>query len=108
MSLTFRQAEMLRFIDRYQRDNRGVSPSYQEMSDFMGISAKSGVARIIDALVERGFITRIKHRHRSIEILKMPDDREVAPPIKSTALQSGNRCPHCDGVISIPFRGTIS
>ncbi len=108
MSLTHRQAEMLRFIDRYQRETRGVSPSYQEMRVFMGLSAKSGVARIIDALVERGFITRIKHRNRSIKILRMPDDREVEPPIKSTAPRSGNRCPHCDGVISIPFRGNIS
>lgn len=109
MSLTHQQASLLRFIDGYQKANGGASPSYQEMAGSLGLSAKSGAYRLMMGLIERGFVRRdLGRRARCIEIIKMPDASEVAAPLKTTSIQAGNRCPHCDGVISIPFRGTIS
>lgn len=63
--LTRRQRECLAFIDDYDREH-GVTPSYDEMKDHLGLASKSGVARIVNALVERGHITKLENRARSI------------------------------------------
>ncbi|MEM9198113.1 MAG: transcriptional repressor LexA [Pseudomonadota bacterium] len=70
--LTKKQFDLLRFIhDRIQRD--GVSPSFDEMKTALDLRSKSGIHRLISALEERGFIRRLAHRARAIEILKMPE-----------------------------------
>lgn len=67
MSLTRKQAELLDFIiGRIDAD--GIAPSFEEMKEALGLSSKSGVHRLIDALVERGHIRRIPNRARSIEL----------------------------------------
>lgn len=105
MSLTHKQATLLRFIARYHADSGGVSPSYDNMRSALALRSKSGVSRLLTALNERGYITRLPNRARSIEILRMPDQ---APLPKVSSVQSGNHCPHCNGIISIPFRGEVS
>lgn len=63
--LTRRQRDCLNYIEaRYQTD--GVPPSFQEMMEHLGLHSKSGVARIINALEERGAISRLKNRARAI------------------------------------------
>jgi repressor LexA len=70
--LTRKQLELLEFINkRVQRD--GVSPSFDEMKDALDLRSKSGIHRLITALEERGFIRRLAHRARAIEIVKMPE-----------------------------------
>ncbi|MEL6232767.1 MAG: transcriptional repressor LexA [Pseudomonadota bacterium] len=70
--LTKKQFDLLRFIhDRIQRD--GVSPSFDEMKTALDLRSKSGIHRLISALEERGFIRRLAHRARAIEVLKMPE-----------------------------------
>ena len=70
--LTRKQLDLLRFIhDRVQRD--GVSPSFDEMKEALDLRSKSGIHRLITALEERGFIRRLAHRARAIEILRLPD-----------------------------------
>lgn len=70
--LTRKQRDLLEFIHkRVQRD--GVPPSFDEMKDELSLSSKSGIHRLITALEERGFIKRLAHRARAIEIVKMPD-----------------------------------
>lgn len=108
MSLTHKQAELLRYIAGYQKASGGVSPSFEEMAFVLSLRSKSGISRLLEGLDERGYIRHRKFRARHIEILRMPDASEVAAPLKTTTIQAGNRCPHCDGVVSIPFRGTIS
>lgn len=70
--LTKKQLDLLTFIHtRVQRD--GVSPSFDEMKIALNLRSKSGIHRLITALEERGFIRRLAHRARAIEIVKMPD-----------------------------------
>lgn len=69
--LTKKQLELLTFIDqRVARD--GVPPSFDEMKEALGLRSKSGIHRLITALEERGFIRRLAHRARAIEIVKRP------------------------------------
>jgi repressor LexA len=70
--LTPRQSTLLHFIKDYQQKNRGVSPSYTEMMKHMNLASKSGINRLLEALEERGFITRIPARARAITIVRMP------------------------------------
>jgi len=70
--LTRKQLELLNFINkRVQRD--GVPPSFDEMKEALSLRSKSGIHRLITALEERGFIRRLAHRARAIEIVKLPD-----------------------------------
>lgn len=70
--LTRKQLELLEFINkRVQRD--GVPPSFDEMKEALDLRSKSGIHRLITALEERGFIRRLAHRARAIEIVKLPD-----------------------------------
>ncbi len=70
--LTRKQSELLEFIHkRVQAD--GVPPSFDEMKEALSLRSKSGIHRLITALEERGFIRRLAHRARAIEIVKIPD-----------------------------------
>ena len=50
----------------------GVAPSYEEMKEALDLRSKSGIHRLINALEERGFIRRLPHRARAIEVTKLP------------------------------------
>ena len=70
--LTRKQLDLLEFIHkRMQAD--GVPPSFDEMKDALDLRSKSGIHRLITALEERGFIRRLAHRARALEIVKLPD-----------------------------------
>lgn len=70
--LTRKQMDLLEFIHkRMQKD--GVPPSFDEMKDALDLRSKSGIHRLITALEERGFIRRLAHRARAIEIVRLPD-----------------------------------
>jgi len=70
--LTRKQLELLDFIKtRTERD--GVPPSFDEMKDALNLRSKSGIHRLITALEERGFIRRLAHRARALEIIKLPE-----------------------------------
>lgn len=69
--LTKKQLDLLNFIHtRVQRD--GVPPSFDEMKEALDLRSKSGIHRLITALEERGFIRRLAHRARALEIVKFP------------------------------------
>jgi len=73
--LTKKQLDLLKFIHaRVQRD--GVPPSFDEMKDALDLRSKSGIHRLITALEERGFIQRLAHRARALEIIKLPEAME--------------------------------
>lgn len=74
--LTKKQLDLLEFIQkRVQRD--GVPPSFDEMKEALDLRSKSGIHRLITALEERGFIRRLAHRARALEIVKLPDALQV-------------------------------
>lgn len=71
--LTRKQFELLMFIhQRIQRD--GVSPSFDEMKEALGLRSKSGIHRLVTALEERGFIRRLPHRARAVEVVRLPEN----------------------------------
>jgi len=75
--LTRKQLDLLKFIqERMARD--GVPPSFDEMKDALNLRSKSGIHRLITALEERGFIHRLAHRARAIEIIKLPESLQPA------------------------------
>lgn len=70
--LTKKQLDLLKFIDtRMARD--GVPPSFEEMKEALDLRSKSGIHRLITALEERGFIRRLPHKARALEIVKRPE-----------------------------------
>jgi repressor LexA len=75
--LTQKQKELLLFIHERMQDE-GVPPSFDEMKDALDLKSKSGIHRLITALVERGFIRRLPHRARAIEVIKLPESSEAA------------------------------
>lgn len=76
--LTRKQYDLLTFIhQRTQRD--GVSPSFDEMKEALDLRSKSGIHRLITALEERGFIRRLAHRARAIEVVKLPENMAERP-----------------------------
>ena len=67
--LTPQQSRLLAFITRYQRENDGVSPSFAEMCDGIGITSKSGIHRLLVSLETRGFVERLPYRDRAIRVI---------------------------------------
>jgi repressor LexA len=67
--LTRKQYELLVFINRRLSDG-GVSPSFEEMKEALGLKSKSGIHRLISGLEERGFIRRLPHRARALEVVR--------------------------------------
>lgn len=120
--LTRKQNQLLLFIqDRLEES--GVSPSFEEMKDALGLKSKSGVHRLISALEERGFIRRLPHRARALEILKLPSEAAASRPAASAAdttnvvtanfarprpLPSSTATGGGDGMVEIPLHGSIA
>ena len=70
--LTKKQKNLLVFINKKIRST-GISPSYDEMRSSLNLKSKSGIHRLISALEERGFIRRLAHKARALEVLKLPE-----------------------------------
>lgn len=79
--LTKKQHELLMFIHERIRET-GVSPSFDEMKEALDLASKSGIHRLITALEERGFIRRLAHRARALEVVKLPEQATTAAPAK--------------------------
>ena len=75
--LTRKQHQLLLFIHQHLGEH-GVSPSFDEMKNALGLRSKSGIHRLITALDERGFIRRLAHRARAVEILRLPENLRTA------------------------------
>ncbi|MCZ4254821.1 transcriptional repressor LexA [Sulfitobacter sp. PR48] len=88
--LTKKQLDLLAFIQkRVQRD--GVPPSFDEMKIALDLRSKSGIHRLITALEERGFIRRLAHRARALEIVKLPESLGGAPSGFTPRVIEGDR-----------------
>ena len=79
--LTRKQHELLMFIHERIKES-GVSPSFDEMKEALDLASKSGIHRLITALEERGFIRRLAHRARALEVVKLPQQATTAAPPK--------------------------
>lgn len=94
--LTKKQSELLMFINERLKES-GVSPSFDEMKEALNLKSKSGIHRLITALEERGFIKRLPHRARALDVVKLPENmqsslgvssRSDLPPVASNDDQS--------------------
>ena len=109
--LTEKQKDLLLFIHARMQE-RGVPPSFDEMKDALDLRSKSGIHRLITALVERGFIRRLPHRARAIEVIKLPDNQTggqtgVQNGGQNVAPNAGQHAGHASGasIASMPQRG---
>lgn len=102
--LTRKQHELLLYIDA-RLSETGISPSFEEMKEALDLKSKSGVHRLISALVERGFIRRLPNRARALEVLKTPEAK--APAVAENAPVAPPRAAN-DDVIDIPLHGRIA
>jgi repressor LexA len=115
--LTSKQKELLLFIHRKIRET-GVSPSFDEMKEALDLASKSGIHRLITALEERGFIRRLAHRARALEVLKLPDSATPAAPARGRAafkpslvsgpIRAGSEQAEAMGGPDIPILGKIA
>ncbi|MDG5494677.1 transcriptional repressor LexA [Niveispirillum sp. BGYR6] len=103
--LTRKQQELLIFINEKLNEG-GVSPSFDEMKDALGLKSKSGIHRLITGLEERGFIRRLPHRARALEVLRLPE-----PPVpraaKAAAAPVAAESKFKPNVIRGDFRGAL-
>ncbi len=83
--LTRKQFELLMFINKRLTET-GVSPSFEEMKEALSLKSKSGIHRLITGLEERGFIRRLAHRARALEVVRLPE--ETAVPARPRAAAS--------------------
>lgn len=82
--LTRKQHELLMFIHERIKES-GVSPSFDEMKEALDLASKSGIHRLITALEERGFLRRLPHRARALEVVKLPQQATPTAPPKGRA-----------------------
>ena len=77
--LTRKQHELLMFIHERLKET-GVSPSFDEMKEALDLASKSGIHRLITALEERGFLRRLPHRARALEVVRLPEQATTTAP----------------------------
>ena len=107
--LTKKQRDLLLFIhERLSEDD--IPPSFEEMKDALGLKSKSGIHRLISGLEERGYIERLPHRARALEIKKLPegmksgnDNDNIGDAV--TAAYAGGNLP---GFEQVPLYGKIA
>lgn len=114
--LTKKQLDLLEFIHkRVQAD--GVPPSFEEMKDALDLRSKSGIHRLITALEERGFIRRLAHRARALEIVKLPESLGGEAGVgfqprvidgDGPAEQAANMEPIAISAVDLPLMGRIA
>jgi len=109
--LTKKQKNLLLYINKKLRST-GVSPSYEEMKNSLNLKSKSGIHRLISALEERGFIKRLAHKARALEVLKLPETASAndiyntfSPSVIRGGLDSEN---NKKNVNDIPVLGKIA
>ncbi len=121
--LTRKQYELLLFINQRIKET-GVSPSFDEMKEALDLRSKSGIHRLITALEERGFIRRLAHRARALEVVRLPETSSQTPPrpkgFSPSVIEGGSRwrpdesneppelSPHYAGTVDVPVLGRIA
>lgn len=108
--LTRKQYELLNFIHE-RLESTGVSPSFDEMKDALSLKSKSGIHRLISGLEERGFIRRLPHRARALEVLKLPENMTPAasPNVVRPDFSSNVASVAQDGdIVTLPIYGKIA
>lgn len=75
--LTPKQQQLFDFIDK-RISETGISPSFDEMREAVGLKSKSGIHRLVQSLTERGFIRQLKNKARALEVVRRPVEDAIA------------------------------
>ena len=111
--LTKKQRDLLLYINDYIGQNDGSSPSFEEMKDALNLKSKSGIHRLIEALEERGFISRRANKARALEVVKLPEAAQlknspnvtsIAPRLKQASMSQSAG----SDLAQIPLHGKIA
>lgn len=121
--LTKKQRDLLLYINDYTQKT-GLSPSFEEMKTGLDLKSKSGIHRLINALVERGFLARMPNKARALEVVKLPENHispapealrqrsvtSIAPRAnpKQSSVSSGMTASNMNEVVAIPLHGKIA
>jgi len=108
--LTKKQYELLLFINERLKET-GVSPSFDEMKEALNLKSKSGIHRLITALEERGFIKRLAHRARALEVVKLPDTMATsmsAPTRHAPSAANAPQAANDDNAVTVSVMGRIA
>jgi repressor LexA len=114
--LTRKQHELLMFIHERIKET-GVSPSFDEMKAALDLASKSGIHRLITALEERGFLRRLPHRARALEIVRLPQEASAgsarpSEPFRPQVVEGGRKAPAlpaaANDVRELPVLGRIA
>lgn len=110
--LTAKQHELLHFIQQ-RLDASGISPSFEEMKEALGLKSKSGIHRLISALEERGFLRRLPNRARALEVLKIPESAKATPATRDNVVPLRKPAPAlkpiaANDIIEVPLHGKIA
>ena len=108
--LTKKQKNLLLFINKKLRSS-GVSPSYEEMKSSLNLKSKSGIHRLISALEERGFIKRLAHKARALEVIKLPETasaNDIYNSFSPSVIKGGLDSEQEIGGVEIPVLGKIA
>ncbi len=107
--LTQKQKDLLVFI--HERMQTGdIAPSFEEMKNALGLKSKSGIHRLISALVERGYLERLPHRARALEVTRMPEGYvEVSDNVEEAKTSTpANNNSYSDSTNIVPLYGRIA
>ena len=108
--LTKKQYDLLIFIDKYLKE-MGVSPSFDEMREALGLKSKSGIHRLIKGLEERHFIRHMPNRARALEVIRLPDNvhgQQKDEGVFNIISGGKNASPLDTHFIEIPLYGKIA
>ena len=109
--LTRKQHELLMFVHVRIKET-GVSPSFDEMKEALDLASKSGIHRLITALEERGFIRRLAHRARALEVVKLPEEASMGGrprgPFRPQVVTGGGTSQPANDVRELPVLGKIA
>ena len=94
--LTKKQKELFEYLTDYISKN-SISPSFEEMKDAVKLKSKSGIHRLVTSLEQRGFIKRLKHKARAMEIIKS---------LKNNF--TNYKTDNANNAVSIPLLGSIA
>ena len=108
--LTKKQKNLLLFINKKLRSS-GISPSYEEMKSSLNLKSKSGIHRLISALEERGFIKRLAHKARALEVIKLPETasaNDIYNTFSPSVIKGGLDDQRDENTTEIPVLGKIA
>ena len=108
--LTKKQKNLLLFINNKIRST-GISPSYEEMKNSLNLKSKSGIHRLITALEERGFVKRLAHKARALEVLKLPETasaNDIYNSFSPSVIKGGLDNSDKKGINEVPVLGKIA